>query len=123
LAGFQVTLIGRFWVTPEGTLISRVWYATSRVVIIKNDNGDSAFDTSEVLGALFTSSLQNSYYPRDDRSFGETMNRFGGALSSDAIGNLLREFTPGMKRFFRKHAPKRIQRIEQKLPIPAENKP
>jgi hypothetical protein len=113
----------RYFPSRKRTLISRVWYATTRVVIIKNDNGDSAFDTSEFLGALFTSSLQNSYYPRDDRSFGETMNRFGGALSSDAIGNLLREFTPDMKRLFRKHAPKRIQRIEQKLPIPAENKP
>jgi hypothetical protein len=51
------------------------------------------------------------------------MNRFGGALSSDVIDNLLREFTPDMKRLFRKHAPKKILRIEEKLPIPAEDKP
>jgi hypothetical protein len=48
---------------------------------------------------------------------------FGGALSSDAITDLLREFTPDMKRFFRRHAPKKIRRIEEKLPIPAEDKP
>jgi hypothetical protein len=51
------------------------------------------------------------------------MNRFGGALSSDAVGNLLREFTPDMKRLFRKHAPKEVLRIEEKLPIPADDKP
>jgi hypothetical protein len=28
-----------------------------------------------------------------------------------------------MKRFFRNHAPKKVLRIEEKLPIPAEDKP
>lgn len=51
------------------------------------------------------------------------MNRFSGALSSDAIGDLLREFTPDMKRLFHRHAPKKILRIEEKLPIPDEDKP
>jgi hypothetical protein len=93
------------------------------VVITKNDNGDSTFNSSEFLGALLTSALQNSYYPRHDRTLGDTMNRFGGALSSDVVGDLLREFTPDMKRLFRKHAPKKILKIEEKLPIPAEDKP
>ena len=51
------------------------------------------------------------------------MNRFGGALSSDAITDLLREFAPDMKRLFRKHAPKKILKIEEKLPIPPEDSP
>jgi hypothetical protein len=51
------------------------------------------------------------------------MNRFGGVLGSDAIGDLLREFTPDMKRLFRKHALKKILKIEEKLPIPADDKP
>ncbi len=51
------------------------------------------------------------------------MNRFGGALSSDVIGDLLREFTPDLKRLFRKHAPRTILKIEEKLPIPADDKP
>jgi len=50
------------------------------------------------------------------------MNRFGSALSSDVTGDLLREFTPDKMRLFRKHAPKEIQRIEEKLPIPPEDK-
>jgi len=44
-------------------------------------------------------------------------------VSSDAVGNLLREFTPDMKRLFRKHAPEKIKKIEEKLPIPPEDKP
>lgn len=92
-------------------------------MITRNDGGDNTFNTSEFLGTLFTSALQNSYYPRHDRNFGETMNRFAGALSSDAVGDLQREFMPDMKRLFRKHAPKEIRKIEEKLPIPADDKP
>jgi len=113
----------RYFPSRKRNLISRSWYAATRVVITRNDRGDNTFNTSEFLGTLFTSSLQNSYYPRRERNFGETMNRFSGALSSDAIGNLQREFTPDMKRLFRKHAPKEIRKIEEKLPIPAEDKP
>jgi len=113
----------RYFPSRKRNLISRSWYAATRVVITRNDRGDNTFNTSEFLGTLFTSSLQNSYYPSRERNFGETMNRFSGALSSDAIGNLQREFTPDMKRLFRKHAPKEIRKIEEKLPIPAEDKP
>jgi hypothetical protein len=112
----------RYFPSHKRSFISRSGYAATRVTITRNDNGDSEFNTSEFMGALFTSALQNSYYPRRDRTFADTMNRFGGALVSDAIENLLREFTPDMKRLFRKHAPKRILRIEEKLPIPPEDK-
>jgi hypothetical protein len=113
----------RYFSSPKRGLFPRAWYSATRVVITKTDRGESTFNTSEFLGTLLTSVLQNSYYPRQDRTFGDTMDRFSGALSSDVIGDLLREFTPDMKRLFRRHAPKKILRIEEKLPIPAENKP
>jgi hypothetical protein len=127
IQGFALSTIlhqdPRYFFSPKRKLFFRAWYAATRVVITKNDHGDSTFNTSEFLGALFTSSLQNTYYPRHDRTLGDTMNRFSGALGSDAIGDLLREFTPEMKRLFRKHAPKKILNIEEKLPLPAEDKP
>ena len=112
----------RYFPSPQKGLFPRAWYSATRVVITKNDRGGSTFNTSEFLGTLLTSALQNSYYPRPDRTFGDTMDRFSGALSSDVIGDLLREFTPDMKRLFRRHAPKKVLRIEEKLPIPAEDK-
>ena len=127
IQGFALSTIlhqdPRYFPSPKRRLFSRAWYSATRVVITKNDNGDSTLNTSGFLGALFTSALQNAYYPRHDRTFGDIMNRFGGALSSDAITDLLREFTPDMKRLFRKHAPKKILKIEEKLPIPPEDKP
>ena len=127
IQGFALSTIlhqdPRYFPSRKRGLFPRAWYSATRVLITKNDRGDSTCNTSEFLGALFTSALQNSYYPRHDRTFSDTMNRFGGALSSDAIGDLLREFTPDMKRLFRRHAPNKILRIEEKLPIPADDKP
>jgi hypothetical protein len=113
----------RYFPSQKHSLIARGWYAATRVIVTRKDSGHSTFNMSEILGALFTSSLQNCYLPRHDRTFANTINRYGGALSSDASGNVLREFTPDMKRLFRKHAPKDIQRIEEKLPIPRNEKP
>jgi hypothetical protein len=127
IQGFALSAIlhqdPRYFYSSNRRFFPRVWYSVTRVVITKNDQGDRTFNTSEFLGALFSSALQNSYYPRHDRNLGDTMNRFSGALSSDAIDDLLREFTPDMMRLFRKHAPKKILKIEEKLPIPEEDKP
>ena len=127
IQGFALSTIlhqdPRYFYSSNRRFFPRVWYSVTRVVITKNDQGDSTFNTSEFLGALFSSALQNSYYPRHDRNLGDTMNRFSGALSSDAIDDLLREFIPDMKRLFRKHVPKNILKIEKKLPIPEEDKP
>ena len=113
----------RYFPSGKRAIIARVWYSTTRVVVTKSDNGNSTFNTSEFMGALLSSALQNTYYPRDDQTFADTMNRFGGALSSDAITDFLREFAPDMKRLFRKHAPNKILKIEEKLPIPPEDRP
>ena len=70
---------------------------------------------------LLISSLQNAYYPQPDRTFGRTMSRFAGALS--ATGDLLSEFHPDRKRLFRKHAPKKLRKIEKKLPVLEDDTP
>jgi hypothetical protein len=106
----------RYFHSTKRKLIPRAWYAATRVVVTKADNGSQTFNSSEFLGALFGSSLQNAYYPEADRGFAKTMTRFVGALGSDASTNLLREFWPDMRRIFRKHEPEKIKKIEQKIP-------
>lgn len=113
----------RYFASGHKKILARAIYAVTRVIEIRADDGDTTVNTSELLGALLSSSLQNAYYPRADRGFSNTMNRFGGALSSDAISDLTHEFTPDMKRLFHRHAPKEVIKIEDKIPIPAEDKP
>jgi hypothetical protein len=105
----------RYFRSQKNGFFPRGWYAATRVLVTRNDDGDNTFNSSEFLGALFTSSLQNAYYPRHERSLGDTMNRFAGALGSDATSNILREFWPDMRRIFRKHAPEKVRKIEEKV--------
>jgi hypothetical protein len=105
----------RYFYSQKRGFFPRSWYAATRVLVTRNDDGYNAFNTSEFLGALLTSSLQNAYYPRHERSLGDTMNRFAGALGSDATSNILREFWPDIRRIFRKHAPEKVRRIEEKV--------
>jgi hypothetical protein len=113
----------RYFPSTSTSLIGRAWYAATRVVITRGDNGGSQFNISEMLGALSTSALQNSYYPQHYRTVDGTISRFTGALSSDATSAILREFTPDLKRMFNKHCPRKIKILESKLPIPEEDKP
>lgn len=112
----------RYFQSQKKGLLARAWYAATRVAISRNDDGRGTFNSPELMGALLTSSLQNAYYPKDDRSFGQTIGRFGGALSSDVTGNLLREFTPDIKRFLKKHTPKKVENFERGLPTPKQDK-
>ena len=113
----------RYFPSNKKRILARIWYAATRVIVVKSDQGRGTFNSAEFLGALFTSSLENAYYPRPDRTFGDTVDRFAGALSSDVTSDILHEFTPDMKRLFRKHAPKEIKKIEKELPIPDDDKP
>jgi hypothetical protein len=108
----------RYFPSQEHGLVPRAWYAGTRVVVTRSDDGRQVFNYSEVLSVLFMSSLQNAYYPRRDRGFTDTLNRFTGGLTSDATANVLREFSPEIKRFARRVVPKRAQRLEQKIPEP-----
>ncbi len=108
----------RYYPSGKKGFFPRAWYAGTRVVIGRGDNGNRMLNYSEVLGVLFLSSLQNSYYPRDERGFSDTMNRFVGGLGSDASAAALREFSPELKRAARKIIPKRAQRLEKKIPGP-----
>ncbi len=113
----------RYFPSGQKSIVARLAYAATRVVITRTDNGGSEGNTSELLGTLLTSSLQNAYYPRPDRGFNNTLNRFTGALTSDAISDIVHEFSPDMKRMFHRHAPKKVLEIENRLPIPAQDKP
>jgi hypothetical protein len=113
----------RYFPSQKKRLFARTWYAVTRVAVGRSDDGSSTFNSPEFLGSLFASALQNSYYPRVDRTLGDTMDRFAGSLTSDVLDDLLHEFAPDMKRLFRRWAPPTVKRIERELPIPAEDKP
>jgi hypothetical protein len=113
----------RYFRSRSHSRFVRAGYAVSRVMITRSDNGKNVFNSAELLGTLFTSSLQNAYYPGRQRGFNRTMERFWSSFSSDATSNLLKEFWPDIRRLLRKHAPDRIKELEERIPDSIEEKP
>jgi hypothetical protein len=113
------TLLGqdpRYLPKRKGSIVNRLWYAASRVIITRNDEGHSTFNSSEILAVGFSQALCNAYYPERDRTWGRTSSRIFGTLQGDAGGYLLKEFMPDIKRIFKAHAPRQLQSLAEKLP-------
>lgn len=106
----------RYFPAAHGTPAThRTWYAATRVLITRADSGKSQFNYSQMFGTICTVALENAYYPDRERDFGRTMNRFAGSLLSEVISNVTREFGPDMKRILRRHTPKRIREMQEKV--------
>ncbi|MFI5089691.1 MAG: hypothetical protein ACHP7P_06495 [Terriglobales bacterium] len=91
----------------------RIGYALSRVLVTHDDSGNKQANLSLILSVFAAAGMANAYYPREDRGWGDTAVRAGGGFLSAAEMNLLREFWPDIMHKFRKHEPKRIQRLEE----------
>lgn len=107
----------RYYPSGKRGLVPRAWYAGTRVLVGRTDDGRNTFNWSEILGTVITASLTNAYYPRRDRGFTDTVSRSFGGVSSDAASNVLREFWPDIKRVFVKHEPERLKRMQDRLPM------
>ncbi len=108
----------RYFPRRKGKTIGRIWYATTRVLITRNDDGRSAFNYSEIMGVAFSKAVSNAYYPDRQRGGWETANRMIGTFQSDATSNLITEFWPEITRLAHSCTPKALQREEKRLPLP-----
>jgi len=105
----------RYFYDPNAGFLNRAFYAASRVLVTRDDYGESTINSSKILGTIVSKSLANAYYPVGDRGLGRTANRVFGALLSDAGSNVLREFWPDVRRKVREHEPKRIRALQEKF--------
>jgi hypothetical protein len=106
----------RYFAMYHGPVFKRGLHAVKRVLVTRNDDGQDVFNTSGMLSIAFTESLGMAWTPEGERSAGTTFTRMLGAMQGDATSYVLREFTPDFRRFFKRHAPKSLQRIEQRMP-------
>jgi hypothetical protein len=106
----------RYHRMEEGGIFRRGFYAASRVVITRTDDGRSTFNSSHVLGALGSRTMANAYIPYHDRTWGHTLESTGSVLLSDIGRNLLREFGPDLKsKFFGTRLGAKFLRMGQKI--------
>jgi hypothetical protein len=111
----------RYFSSPSTKFFPRMLYAASRVLVTRSDSGSNTVNTSLLAGTVVTSVLSNAYYPRTERSVGDTLNRFGGSFLGGVQTNILREFWPDITRAFHKHEPQRMkdlqESMEQRMPL------
>ena len=101
----------RYLPKRRGSIPARMWYAATRVIVTRNNEGDHVFNSSELYSVAFARALSNAYYPEKDRTFGRTAARIYGTYQSDITSNLLTEFWPDIKAVFKRHAPEKLSHL------------
>jgi hypothetical protein len=84
----------RYYTLYRGGFFHRAGYAISRLCITKNDEGYRTFNFSEILGSAGAAEVSSRYYPRQERSGGELVERWMSQLLNDGVGNIVEEFWP-----------------------------
>ena len=86
----------RYFRMIHGSFFHRVGYAVSRIVITRTDAGSNGFKVSELAGSAVAAGIGVAYYPAENRTASDTLQRFGGQLATDALFNVVKEFWPDL---------------------------
>lgn len=79
---------------------SRLFYAFSRVLITRADNGTTQFNISGVGGTAGAAFLSNTWHFPPDNTAGRALKRTGVSLGLEGVRNVIREFWPDIRRVF-----------------------
>jgi hypothetical protein len=94
----------RFYTLGHGGFRKRAWYAATRVLITREDNGDKMFNFSEVVGSGASAGVSTLYYPTKYRTWTKVGQKW---LTSDIIDSanfVFKEFWPDInKKIFHTH--------------------
>jgi hypothetical protein len=87
----------RYHASTESGTVDRAFYATSRVLVGRTDNGKPTLNTSELVGAVLAASITSAYHPYRHPTNGQTAGNAATTIGSDAGINMLREFWPDIR--------------------------
>ena len=90
----------RYFRMAEGPKKKRAGYALTRIFVTRTDAGNKSFNFAEVVGNGMASGIGLSYYP-DDRDVADYLQNFGVQLATDATSQVLKEFWPDIKRWWK----------------------
>jgi hypothetical protein len=87
---------GGFW--------RRTRYSLTRLLITRTDSGRNTFNTSEIIGNAAGATLSDLYYPRPERTWGKTGEKWLLQLGIDGFFDMAKEFWPDIdQRVFHGH--------------------
>ena len=83
----------RYYILGDGHgIFRRAWYAATRVVITRTDDGGERLNAPLLLGYLGAAALTQAYYPAPSRGAGIVFKTYGGSLGGVALGFGYHEF-------------------------------
>lgn len=82
----------RYFYKGRGSWNSRLWYALSRSVITKGDNGNWQPNYSNFLGNLAAAGITDTYLPLKNRNVGFVFQTAGIRVLETAVANVFQEF-------------------------------
>jgi hypothetical protein len=84
----------RYYTLGKGEFGKRVGYAVTRIFITRSDDGNRAFNFSEVVGAGAFAGIANFYYPHQERTLTKTYQRWITNLAIDGGVFVFKEVWP-----------------------------
>jgi hypothetical protein len=72
----------RFYTLGHGSFGKRSWYAATRVLVTRKDNGNEAFNFSEVIGSGASAGMSTLWYPKQYQTWTKVGQKW---LTSDLI--------------------------------------
>jgi len=84
----------RYYTLGHGGFLRRTGYAVSRLLITKTDSGGRGFNFSEIIGNGAGAGISDLYYPRAERTWTKTGQKWLTQVGVDGLFNILKEFWP-----------------------------
>lgn len=82
----------RYFYKGAGSVRQRAWYAMTRSVVSRGDNGKWQPNYSHILGGMSAGAISNLYYPGKERGVRLTFENAALGLLFTGFGNVVREF-------------------------------
>ncbi len=87
----------RYFRVDEGGARHRALGAIAQIFWTRKDSGGREFNYSEIVGNATATAISNAYYP-DTRDVADNLQKWGTAVGTDLVSNVLKEFWPDFKR-------------------------
>ena len=89
----------RYYQLGKGGVLHRIGYAAARVVVTRGDSGHMQFNFSEIFGAATAAGISTyTYHLKSEQNLGSAASVYGSQLLYDALGYVVKEFWPDLRR-------------------------
>lgn len=86
----------RYYTLGRGGFFRRTGYSISRLLVTRTDHGGISPNVSEIIGNGAAAGMANFYYPRQERTWTKTGQRWLLQIGLDGASNLIKEYWPDL---------------------------